>query len=363
MIDSAYIDIKYSRGDFRFRAKTFIPGGIVGMFGPSGHGKSTLLKLLAGIENPDDGQIIIQGKEVFNRSCKINVRTPQRNLGMVFQEGRLFPHMTVRKNLLYGFKDSSSIQFDEVVGLLEIENLLNKKPQQCSGGEKQRVALGRTLLSSPSILMLDEPFSALDQRLRRNIIPYLLKIHEKFNLPIFVVSHDLNDLLLLTNQLMVVENGSIRGMGTYNELYFDSATKKILQAEDPVNAIRLKAQSVDSKNGTLAFYYECSIPDNYILIDTGKKILPDDQVILSISPQNISLSLEKIKGISVRNQLTGKIGSIYIEGNKAFCKVDVGFPLLVEITMQALLSMSLKEGMNVCCMFKTSSMKFLLVGK
>ncbi len=359
MRDSAYIDIKYKRGDFYLQAKTFIPGGIVGLFGPSGHGKSSLLKLLSGIENPDDGQILIKGHEVFNKHCRINLPTQKRNLGMVFQEGRLFPHMNVRKNLLYGYHESSEIQFDEVVDLLEIRALLDKKPQQCSGGEKQRVAIGRTLLSSPSMLMLDEPFSALDQRLRRNIIPYLLKINVKFNLPIFVVSHDLDDLLMLTDKLMVVENGTIRGIGSYHDLYFDPSTKNILQAEDPINAVRLKAQSVDRQNGMLAFYYDSDYPSNYILLDESRQAFPDDELVVSISPRNISLSLDKLPGISSRNQLKGKISSIYKEGNKAFCKVDVGFPLIVEITSQSLENMSLKEGIDVCCMFKASSLKFV----
>ncbi|MGQ8337000.1 molybdenum ABC transporter ATP-binding protein [Sunxiuqinia sp. A32] len=363
MNDSVYIDIKYTRGEFMLQAKTFIPNGIVGLFGPSGHGKTTLLKLLAGIETPDQGQIIIKGHEVYNRSCKINIPTRKRNIGMVFQEGRLFPHMTVRKNLLYGYQPTSSIQFDEVVDLLEIRSLLDKKPQQCSGGEKQRVAIGRMLLNSPAILMLDEPFSALDQRLRRNIIPYLIKIHEKFDLPILVVSHDLDDLLMLTDQLMLVENGRIIGMGLYNDLLFDSFANRLLHSEELLNAVRLRAHSIDYQSGMTAFYYYSNYPGNYLLIDSDHEFYPDDQMIMGISPKNISLSLEKVGHISARNQLEGKIVSIHEQGRKAFCMVDVGFLLLVEITRQSLINMGLVQGMKVYCMFKSSSPKILFVGK
>ena len=357
MKDSAYIDIRYRKGIFNLVAKTFIPGGIVGVFGPSGHGKSTLLKLLAGIDNPDYGQIIIQGQEVFNRSCKINIPTRKRNLGMVFQEGLLFPHMSVRKNLLYGYNNTSSISFNEVVSLLEIEDLLDKKPQQCSGGEKQRIAIGRMLLSSPSVLMLDEPFSGLDQRLRRNIIPYLLKIHEKFRLPIIVVSHDLVDLLMLTDQLMIIENGLIKGIGSYNELYFKSETRHVLQEEESVNVVRLKVNQLEERGGMHAIYYHIDYPENYLLIKENNKIGQGKQLILNISPGNISLSTEKLSGISARNQLMGKIVSIHEVNNKVYCKVDVGVVLLVEITQNALQGMNLKVDDKVCCLFKTSSMK------
>lgn len=357
MRDSAYIDIRYKKGNFNLAAKTFIPAGIIGMYGPSGHGKSTLLKLLAGIENPDYGQILIQGKEVYNRSCKIDIPTRKRNLGMVFQEGLLFPHMSVRKNLIYGYKKTSSISFEEVVRLLEIEDLLEKKPQQCSGGEKQRIAIGRMLLSSPSILMFDEPFSALDQRLRRNIIPYLLKIHTKFNLPIFVVSHDLVDLLMLTDQLMIIENGLIKGIGSYNDLYFKRETRHVLQEEDSINVIRLKAQRIEKRNGMFAVSYDLNYPENILLVEENNKIELGSQVILNISPTNISLSNKKLDGISARNQLRGKILSIHEVDNKVFCQVDVGAILLVEITKNALGSMNLKVDDKVYCLFKTSSMK------
>ena len=359
MKDSAYIDVEYRRGDFSFIAKTFIPSGIVGIYGPSGHGKSTLFKLLSGIEKPDSGQIIIQGEEVYNNTCKINVPSRKRNLGLVFQEGLLFPHMSVRKNLLYGHCDSSSIQFDEIVDLLEIQELLDKKPHQCSGGEKQRVAIGRMLLSSPSLLMLDEPFSSLDHRLRIAIIPYLLKIHAMYGLPILVVSHDLQDLLMLTTQLMIVENGRIRGVGNYHDLYFLDSSKHVLQSVDSVNAVRIQVLKLEELKEMSLLYYDLGHPSNCILLDSDHELEVGSQLILYISPQNISLSIDKVEGISTRNQLRGQISSIHIVGNKVFCKVDVGFSLLVEITKQSLVRMGLKVEMKVCCLFKASAVKII----
>lgn len=363
MSTSVYVDIKYRRGNFLLQMKDFIPDGIVGIFGSSGSGKSSLLKLLAGIEHPDEGQIIIHGREFYNRSCKINVPVRKRKMGLVFQEGRLFPHMSIRKNLLYGYDSTSSINFQEVVALLEIEDLLDKKPDQCSGGEKQRVAIGRMLLNSPEVLMLDEPFSALDQRLRRNIIPYLVRIHEKYSLPIWVVSHDIGDLLMLTSQLMVINNGLLLGSGNYLDLLFDSMAGPVLQQEEETNAVRLRAQSIDKVGEMTTFYYYSDYPSNYLLIDVEQQLLPDDQLILSIAPQSISLSLGRVDSISARNQLQGKITSIKEMGKKVFCRVDVGFPLLVEITRGSLEKLELEAGIVVYCLFKVSSVRLLSVCK
>jgi molybdate transport system ATP-binding protein len=363
MSATAYIDIKYRRGNFLLQMKNSIPDGIVGIFGPSGSGKSSLLKLLAGIEHPDEGEMMVRGHEFFNRTGKINVPARKRKMGLVFQEGRLFPHMSIRKNLLYGYGSTSSINFQEVVALLEIEGLLDKKPDQCSGGEKQRVAIGRMLLSSPQVLMLDEPFSALDQRLRRNIIPYLIRIHEKYNLPIWVVSHDIGDLLMLTSQLMVLDHGRLLGSGNYLDLLFDPVAGPLLQQEEEINAVRLKAQSIGMINGMTAFYYYSDYPSNYLLIDIDRQMLPDDQLIVSISPQNISLSLERVSLISVRTQLQGVITSIKEIGRRVFCQIDIGFPLLVEITRQSKENMALQEGSIVFCLIKSAGTKFLLFRK
>jgi molybdate transport system ATP-binding protein len=265
--------------------------------------------------------------------------------------------------LLYGYRSGSSITFQEVVDLLEIGHLLDKKPDQCSGGEKQRAAIGRMLLSSPQVLMLDEPFSALDQRLRRNIIPYLIRIHEKYNLPIWVVSHDIGDLLMLTNQLLVIDNGILLGTGNYLDLLFDPVAGPLLQQEEETNAVRLKAQSLDVINGMTAFYYYSDYPSNYLLIDIDGQMLPDDQLILSVSPQNISLSLERVGSISTRNQLQGVITSVKEMGKKVFCLIDIGFPLLVEITRQSRENMALQEGSIVFCLIKSAGTKYLLFPK
>lgn len=357
-MSAGHIDIEYSIGNFRLNMDFEIPHGIVGVFGASGHGKSSLLKLLAGIENPDRGKIMIHGKTMFDKASKVNVPIQKRRIGLVFQEGRLFPHMSVRKNLMYGYHPPSSISFDEVVSLLELHALLDKNPRECSGGEQQRIAIGRMLLNSPEILLLDEPFSALDQRLRRNIIPYLIRIHERFKLPMLVVSHDIGDLLMLTSQLLVIHDGTVAGMGNFHDLFFDSRCKPLLMTGDETNAVRLSAQSIDRIKELTAFYY-CDDSSNFLLLNTARSLVPGDQIILSIAPANISLSKERVSSISARNQLKGAVKAITFSERKVFCLVDVGFLLIVEITHSAIQKLNLERGNTVFCLFKTLSLKIL----
>lgn len=361
MSEVLIFDLNHRQGNFQLKMKAAIPEGITGVFGPSGSGKSTLLKLISGIETPDDGLIELNGKELFNKNEKKNISLRKRKIGLVFQEGRLFPHMNVRRNLLYGYSDQSRFGFGEVVDLLEIRDLLEKRPDNCSGGERQRIAIGRMLLHSPELLLLDEPFSALDQRLRRNIIPFLLKIREKFNLPIVVVSHDLSDLLMLSDQLILVDNGQIRGIGSYVDLIMNDETRCCLHGEPVVNSIQVWINSVVQQNGTVSFLYRTDYPDNLLVTDkiVGQK--EGDRLFFNLFPEDISLALQRVEGISVQNQLTGKLLRLKEDDNHVICLVDVGFRLLIKITTKASQKLQLAEGQTVLCLFKTSAIKNLLV--
>lgn len=356
-----HIDLTHRQGNFILKMKASIPEGITGVFGPSGSGKSTLLKLISGIETPSDGFIELYGNELFNKSKKINVPLRKRKIGLVFQDGRLFPHMNVRKNLLYGYSDKSRFAFDEVVDLLEIRDLLGKRPDDCSGGERQRIAIGRMLLHSPELLLLDEPFSALDQRLRRNIIPFLLKIREKLNLPIVVVSHDLSDLLMLSDQLVLVDGGQIRGIGSYVDLIMNAETRCCLHEESVVNSIQVEVQTIQQQNGTLSFQYHAWYPDNLLVTEQSVHVNVGDRIFFSLFPEDISLALQSVEGISAQNQLAGKLLLMKEEKLHVTCLVDVGFPLLVRITTKASQKLQLKSGMELICFFKTSAIKNLLV--
>ena len=207
------IEAKLQRKHFNFDVSLQIDKRVTAIFGPSGSGKSTLLSLIAGITQPNSGRIFIDDECVFDSQLGINKPIHQRRVGLVFQDGRLFPHMSVEQNLNYAFKLNSLqkqlIQPAEIMQLLALESLKKQQPHQLSGGEKQRVALGRALLSSPKLLMLDEPLASLDEKLKQQILPYLKLVADNINIPMLYVSHSMDEILQLTNDIIYIENGAI----------------------------------------------------------------------------------------------------------------------------------------------------------
>lgn len=208
------VEVTLQRAAFTLSAKFYSEVLVTGLFGPSGAGKSSLLQVIAGLIQPKQGYIRIDGEPLFDSKQGINLPPHQRRIGYVFQDALLFPHLSVKNNLLYGYRrlaeQQRRIQLDTVVELLEIGHLLPKNPQHLSGGEKQRVGLGRALLTSPRLLLLDEPMAALDERLKQQILPFLLRTRDELNLPMLYVSHSLPEIHYLTNHVVLIEQGCIK---------------------------------------------------------------------------------------------------------------------------------------------------------
>jgi molybdate transport system ATP-binding protein len=207
------IHIRFARGDFVVNVQQKIESSVTGLFGPSGSGKSTLLGLLGGFIKPDSGHIILDGSCLFDSAKRVNLAPHMRCIGTLFQDGRLFPHLSIKKNLTYGLnliaEENRVIQFDAIVEMLELSDFLARRPHELSGGEIQRVALGRALLTSPKLLLLDEPLSSLDMRLRQQILPFLKLIKDEIKIPMIYVSHDMSEIEYLTDKIMRIEAGNI----------------------------------------------------------------------------------------------------------------------------------------------------------
>lgn len=202
------INITHPFQDFTFQANLNIPGkGITSIFGPSGSGKTTLLNFISGKLIPKNGFIEINNKIILDTTQKISLPIHERGIGYVFQEPTLFPHYSVEKNLLYGEKTKNPALFQDIISLLGIEPLLKKRIAYLSGGEKQRIAIGRALLSSPNILLMDEPLSALDQARKEEILNYLKAIPERFNIPILYVTHNVREASVLSHSFIAVNKG------------------------------------------------------------------------------------------------------------------------------------------------------------
>ncbi|MBT8043105.1 MAG: molybdenum ABC transporter ATP-binding protein [Kiritimatiellales bacterium] len=233
------IDILHRQGDFVLDARLLIMDSATGIFGHSGSGKSTLLRCIAGLVRPSVGHISLDGETFFDSDQRVWVPPYRRRIGMVFQDPRLFPHWTVWKNLKAGKKGALKnppYTDRQVIRLLEIEPLLDRAVQALSGGEKQRVSLARTLLAHPRLLLMDEPLSALDARLKGRILPFLDRIHSELNIPSLMVSHELTELLHLSDRIVLMKDGQIAKHGTLADVVRHNEMADLIQEKD-LNAI------------------------------------------------------------------------------------------------------------------------------
>lgn len=207
------LDLEFHRGALTLRAQATLHGGTTGICGPSGSGKSTLLALIAGLLRPQRGSICFDGTAMTDTHRRLFVPPWRRHFGLVFQDGQLFPHLSVRQNLLYGWQrlrpEERRFELDPVAQLLEIEPLLERRPAQLSGGERSRVALGRALLYSPRLLLMDEPLSALDDRLKEQILPFLKRVRDETRIPMLYVSHSRAEVDYLAERVLRIEDGQL----------------------------------------------------------------------------------------------------------------------------------------------------------
>jgi molybdate transport system ATP-binding protein len=205
------LDFTLRQGSFALDLHVQLDRPVTALFGPSGAGKTTVLDAIAGLRQPATGSISIDDRVLFDRARSVDVPTHRRHIGYVAQEVALFPHMSVRRNVLYGRREGQKLSLGAVAGMLEIEALLDRSVPQLSGGERQRVALARALMSAPELLLLDEPLAAVDVERRRRILPYLEKIRDELRVPIVYVTHDPAEARQLANDVIVLENGQLVG--------------------------------------------------------------------------------------------------------------------------------------------------------
>ncbi len=208
------IDARHGVGAFALDVSLRLEGPVTGLFGPSGAGKTTLLNIIAGLIRPEAGRVSIDGETWFDADRKLFTPPRARRIGYVFQEGRLFPHLSVRQNLIYGrffaaAGGAGPTRLEEVVDLLGIGSLLSRRPATLSGGEQQRVAIGRALLRNPRLLLMDEPLAALDAARRADILPYIENLRDRFAVPIVYVSHSIEEVERLANEIVVLAGGTV----------------------------------------------------------------------------------------------------------------------------------------------------------
>jgi molybdate transport system ATP-binding protein len=207
-----FVDIDAHAGEFALSARFMTSGRVTALFGESGAGKTTLVNLIAGLLKPDRGRIALDDAVFVDTAAGIDVPAYRRGIGYVFQEGRLFPHLSVRGNLAYGTRFArgrSGPSLNEIAAMLGIGGLLDRRPGDLSGGEKQRVAIGRALLAAPRLLLMDEPLASLDRNRKAEILPYIERLRDEVRLPIVYVSHAADEVVGLADEVVVLEAGAV----------------------------------------------------------------------------------------------------------------------------------------------------------
>jgi len=211
------VDVAKQLGEFFIEAAFASEGRVTGLFGASGAGKTSLINMIAGLLKPDRGSISIDGETLDDTAARLHVAAHRRRIGYVFQDARLFPHLDIRHNLDYGRRMNGLAQDPahqaRIVDMLDIEQLLDRRPGKLSGGERQRVALGRALLARPRLLLLDEPLGSLDEERKAEILPYLMRLRDEANVPMVYVSHDAGEMRQLATQVVMLKRGRIAAFG------------------------------------------------------------------------------------------------------------------------------------------------------
>jgi molybdate transport system ATP-binding protein len=326
------------------------------VFGPSGAGKTTLLNLVAGLLRPEQGRICLEQEVLFSSADRVDLAPEQRRIGYVFQDDLLFPHLTVRGNLRYGYERLGPGQrrfgFDRIVELLEIGPLLDRWPIHLSGGERQRVALGRALLASPRMLLLDEPLASLDQGLKSRIVPYLRHIRSDLGIPILYVSHSVAEILELTGQVIVLKQGKVVAHGDFFKVARHPEVLPLVEDHGFENILPVEILAVDPERGVCQVRHgqqELKIP--YCDGPVGSRIF------IGIRAEDIILCRQAPTGLSVRNALPGQVVEVSEVKGVGLVYVDVGKRLAVKITPEAIAELELKPGDPVTCLVKTHSIR------
>ena len=315
-----HIDVKKQLGTLPLEAHLDIPSqGVTALFGLSGSGKSSLINLVSGLINPDEGVIALNDRELFNSAENVCVPINQRNIGYVFQDARLFPHYTVNGNLRYGMKNTSKDEFNYIVELLGIGHLLKRYPITLSGGEKQRVAIGRALLMDPEILLMDEPLSALDLPRKRELMNYLERLSKEINIPILYVTHSLDELLRLAERVVLLANGKVEAYDVLESIW-DSPLFLPWKQENEQSAVLSLPVFMHNPSYKMT---ALSIGDQNIWINQVEAQI-NEKVRICIHSSDVSISLNKVEQSSIRNTLYGRIVKVLELENRVDLKLDIG---------------------------------------
>jgi molybdenum ABC transporter, ATP-binding protein len=325
--------------------------GITAVFGVSGAGKTSLINAISGLTRPQQGRIVLNGRVLNDVEQGICLAPEKRRVGYIFQDARLFPHYKVRGNLRYGMAKSMADQFDKLVALLGIEPLLDRLPGSLSGGEKQRVAIGRALLTAPELLLLDEPLASLDIPRKRELLPYLQRLAREINIPMLYVSHSLDEILHLADKVLVLEAGNVKAFGSLEEVWSSSVMHPWLPQEQQSTILKVTVLKHHPHYAMTAL----ALGDQHMWVNKLDKPL-QSAVRIRIQATDVSLVLQPPTQTSIRNVLHAKVVQCYDDNGQVEVQLDVsGRTLWARVSPWARDDLAIKPGQWLYAQIKSVS--------
>lgn len=327
--------------------------GVLALFGPSGSGKTTLVRCLAGLEQAPNGFLQV-GDEVWqDESRGLYLPIYRRPIGYVFQDARLFPHMSVRSNLTYGFNRTPpgqrKVSLDQVVSILGIEHLLERRPHKLSGGEQQRVAIGRALLTSPRLLLLDEPLSSLDAERKREVLPFIQRLYKELQTPIVYVSHSVNEILQLAHRVAFLQAGRLKAVGPISEVFGSLDLHKNVGRRSLGAVIDAEVAEHEPSYGlTRLAFAGGALYVPLQTLDVGEPLR-----VHVLSTDVTLLRCASALATSALNMLDAQVVEVKeVDQAMVDIRLDVGCPLVASVTRKSLSTMDIRPGQRLCAHIK-----------
>jgi molybdate transport system ATP-binding protein len=351
------VDIRHRLGKFQLDARFATDGGLVALFGRSGSGKTSIVNAIAGLVRPDEGRVTIDGEALLDTSRRIFVPPHRRRLGYVFQEGRLFPHLTVRQNLLYGrwFTPPAERRGDlnGVVDLLGLGAVLDRRPGRLSGGEKQRVAIGRALLADPRLLLMDEPLASLDEARKAEILPYIERLHDHARVPIVYVSHSIAEVARLASTVVLLSEGVVAAVGPTAEVMHRIDLFPLTGRAEAGALIEATVESHDERFGLTELRSRAGVW-RLARIDAAV----GTRLRLHVRARDVMLAKTAPTDLSALNVLAGVVAEMKAgEGPIVEIRLDCsGEPLLARLTRYSVERLALAPGTPVYALVKSVAM-------
>jgi molybdate transport system ATP-binding protein len=350
------IDIRVRRkqGDFVVDTAFISEGvGVTALFGESGAGKTSVINMVAGLVRPDEGRIVVNGSRLFDSEKGVDVPPEERRIGYIFQDGRLFPHLSVRSNLSYGMRlipaAERRVGFDQVVALLGIEHLLPRRPAKLSGGEKQRVAIGRALLTNPSLLLMDEPLASLDGARKAEVLPFIGRLSRELSIPIFYVTHSLDEIVNLADTLVLMDAGRAVAVGRIEDLMSRLNLRQLTGYSECGSVLSTVVEIQDEAFGLTHLRFQGGV-----LKVPRFDSPPGTAVRVRIDARNVAIALKRPAQISVQNIFQGTIEEIAGDNvSMVDVRVNIGCLLVARITPKAKADLGLKTGQQVFALIKS----------